>query len=296
VTVLLPNRKAAAGRVRIVTLLADADYDAEWVHEHVREYGIRTDKDFVTAIEGTLELNIQFSRVAEAAAEMQNFQSARILCTQFERILKGYYLPRGVGGHYGNHSFDFHKFLRQELFVTMIVPLLRYERWEMIQSLLGIKLMFENHPDERQNLVPYHTLSTFLFILDYRNSRLQSNRVSLHADLLKERHSQGALGEQVPFEDFMEADLFLHLQSAPKAQDSRKLWWPWSSLYSHGAPKFLSRAIEAEYALNLLGVLVLPNYEQLKSAVVSAKKQRIFDSPHFIHPFSRFNADEIATR
>ena len=35
--------KDAAGRARIGTLLADADYDAEWVHEHVRdEYGIRT--------------------------------------------------------------------------------------------------------------------------------------------------------------------------------------------------------------------------------------------------------------
>ncbi len=28
--------KAAAGRARIGTLLADADFDGEWVHEHVR--------------------------------------------------------------------------------------------------------------------------------------------------------------------------------------------------------------------------------------------------------------------
>jgi hypothetical protein len=34
--------KDAAGRARIGTLLADADYDGEWVHEHVRSYGIRT--------------------------------------------------------------------------------------------------------------------------------------------------------------------------------------------------------------------------------------------------------------
>ena len=35
--------KRAAGRARIGTLLADADFDGEWVHEHVREkYGIRT--------------------------------------------------------------------------------------------------------------------------------------------------------------------------------------------------------------------------------------------------------------
>ena len=35
--------KDAAGRARIGTLLADADFDAEWVHEQVREtYGIRT--------------------------------------------------------------------------------------------------------------------------------------------------------------------------------------------------------------------------------------------------------------
>jgi hypothetical protein len=35
--------KEAAGRARIGTLLADADFDAEWVHEEVRRaYGIRT--------------------------------------------------------------------------------------------------------------------------------------------------------------------------------------------------------------------------------------------------------------
>src|SRR4051794_14637484 len=34
--------KEAAGRARIGTLLADADFDGEWVHEHVRSYGIRT--------------------------------------------------------------------------------------------------------------------------------------------------------------------------------------------------------------------------------------------------------------
>jgi hypothetical protein len=34
--------KQAVGRARIGTLSADADFDGEWVHEHVRSYGIRT--------------------------------------------------------------------------------------------------------------------------------------------------------------------------------------------------------------------------------------------------------------
>jgi Transposase DDE domain len=34
--------KQAVGRAWIGTLLADADFDAEWVHEEVRSYGIRT--------------------------------------------------------------------------------------------------------------------------------------------------------------------------------------------------------------------------------------------------------------
>ena len=34
--------KQAVGRARIGTLLADADFDGEWVHEHVRSYGIRS--------------------------------------------------------------------------------------------------------------------------------------------------------------------------------------------------------------------------------------------------------------
>jgi hypothetical protein len=35
--------KQAVGRARIGTLLADADFDGEWVHEHVRSYGIAAD-------------------------------------------------------------------------------------------------------------------------------------------------------------------------------------------------------------------------------------------------------------
>jgi len=34
--------KEAVSRARIGTLLADADFDGEWVHEHVRSYGIRS--------------------------------------------------------------------------------------------------------------------------------------------------------------------------------------------------------------------------------------------------------------
>jgi hypothetical protein len=34
--------RQAVGRARIGTLLADADFDGEWVHEHVRSFGIRT--------------------------------------------------------------------------------------------------------------------------------------------------------------------------------------------------------------------------------------------------------------
>jgi len=34
--------RQAVGRARIGTLLADADFDGEWVHDHARSYGIRT--------------------------------------------------------------------------------------------------------------------------------------------------------------------------------------------------------------------------------------------------------------
>jgi hypothetical protein len=34
-------RKEAVGRAPLGTLLAAADFDGEWVHEHVRSYGIR---------------------------------------------------------------------------------------------------------------------------------------------------------------------------------------------------------------------------------------------------------------
>lgn len=67
--------------------------------------------------------------------------------------------------------------------------------------------------------------------LQRRNQRLQLRRLSVHADLLKDRVS----AKGISFDDLMQADLVLYLRAVAPAVKDRKaqIWWPetlvWSS-------------------------------------------------------------------
>ena len=111
----------------------------------------------------------------------------------------------------------------------------------------------------------YIYASEYLKLLDHRNQRLKLNRSSLHADILKERHETGDLGELSPWRRFQDADVFLYLRSALATSDFSlwDAWRPWSAALLRGCPGYLLEAVQREKA------------ERLDEAHGSAEPRRI---------------------
>ena len=81
-------------------------------------------------------------------------------------------------------------------------------------------------------------------LLDQRNQRLRLAGRALHKNVLRERHTEGALANAMPHEEFVEADFFLSMAAYSLAKgDGLKYWRPWSvvGLVSQ-VPSFLVRA------------------------------------------------------
>src|SRR5262249_9623763 len=116
-----------------------------------------------------------------------------------------------------------------------------------------------NPSDGRPRTMPFTEVCQYVRLLEHRNSRRKLNRVSLHADILNGRHSEGRIGDTTPMRDFVVADFFLHLRAATAAgpTDRGVGWYPWSLIYLQEVPSFLHNIElrrQAERLLRPLGV------------------------------------------
>jgi hypothetical protein len=109
----------------------------------------------------------------------------------------------------------------------------------------------------------------FSYASNYPNlfRHLRQNRVQIHAELLRERHSEG-LATLALLKHFMEADYFLYLRSVVKRfRDSNfPLWYPWSAIFLDRTPQFLPIAVSRQYAERLLPAFGAGTVEQLRAS------------------------------
>lgn len=173
----------------------------------------------------TEQLIINFSKLCEAIAMTNSEESAVALLKSFDLILERYdYTPPNFSGSFQDTQHQFFKFMGHELFVILISFLIREGNWELLTNLLEDGLIVRRSSYRAPELVSYQYISQYIKLFDYRKQRLKLNRMSIHADILHERHTNNEIGEVCPFQQFVTADFFLYL---PK--DVR--WKPWSSLY-----------------------------------------------------------------
>lgn len=131
----------------------------------------------------------------------------------------------------GHMAFDNFKFIIHELFLYAIASLLRYERFEAAVFLMQNQFYIpENSDYGRDVLVPFRIFRAHLESLKRRNQRLKLNRLSLHADFLKER----CKGIAVEFRHLMQADFILFLRDNLDHPETGFHWWPETLVYSDG--------------------------------------------------------------
>ncbi|ABA23862.1 hypothetical protein Ava_4263 [Trichormus variabilis ATCC 29413] len=253
------------------------------------------DELLVQSIEQTKELIIEFAHLVEVIAMVNNLDAAREIYKQFEMILERYSLPRIFSGSYQDIDFDFYKFVGHELFVSFFSFLIRENRWELIAELLESGIYIENPSiySRESGLVYFTYISQTVRLLDVRKNRLNLMRISLHADILNERHIHGDLANIVPMQQFMDADCFLFLRSEfqNNKANERHSWIPWTKVYMEQVPRYLVEASSIRSARKLLDPLGVKDIETFRYRLGEASNNlaRMFSNGWPSSPLINFN-------
>jgi hypothetical protein len=172
--------------------------------------GAVPDEELVRALEDTKPLIVEFARVAEAISTHDAREAGQVLFKGFELVLAGCDVKPTFAGRFQDTEFDLMRFAGHEMMVCLAASLVRNERWELLADVLGRDLILKTNKGSVTRR--FDALSRRVKSLATREQRLQSNSASLHADMLRERHTSGDLADLVPFDEFMAADYLLFLR------------------------------------------------------------------------------------
>jgi hypothetical protein len=259
--------------------------------------GGEPDEILVQSLSGTTTVVAEFVSFVQLAVKQDATPAISAIYQGFEKLLGNYYSSQLL-----SQQSDFYRFMGHELFVSFIHCLIARERWELVADLLEVPLYVERGREGGPAMHSYERLSDYVQLLYTRNRRLGGHRASIHADMLKERHTEGELGSLVPFKQFMEADYFLFLRSVfqtpmPSISDQ---WTPWSNLYIlDNPPPYLVRAEYKPYAERLLRPLGLQSLQQFRELLgergntVEGHFER---STAVVRPLGRVRVDKIGSK
>ena len=263
----------------------------------------RWDDELVKAIQQTLPQVTDFAKVANAAAVHASREAAMGLLRGFDKLFSQYNLPPGFSGGFYDVQFDLPKFVGHELMVILFSVLIGERRWEIVADLCRETVLVPNAEGRSpaETPVTYLYASEYLKLLQHRNDRLKLNRLFLHADILKERHETGDLGELSPWRQFQDADVFLYLQStlAPNKLSIWDAWRPWSAALLGSCPGYLLEAVDREKAERLMDAMGVRSLAEFRSGLKEAVEglRRLFSSRNpFFFPFKGLNPDLIGTK
>lgn len=202
----------------------------------------------------------------------------RLLHQFLERLLPLLYRPENLD-RYREWDWDNLKFIVHEIFLYSVTALIKGAKFEAAEQLLSTEFYFERGETHGSGkLLPYTTFYQYLRSLEHRAQRLGkaagSVRVSIHADLLKDR----AVGVPFSFVDVMQADFILYVRSLTADEP----WWPVTALYARsiGVFEVFARSVSQAYFSRLKSTLAIDSVEDLKGlieAVVSNNKAPKWD-------------------
>ncbi len=228
------------------------------------------DDEIVSQIGTFLPRREEFVRVIAAATQYGDASRlADFVISFFEAQIPHLSTPRR-SGHFFNWSEDAARFLVHELLLHTVGVLLREQEFDAVGSLASH--VYFVGPD-RPASGAVSGVGVFRHHLDslaHRNARLKSNRISLRADMLKDRCETGLLS----FDEIMQVDFVLLLADTVLAvrDDRRPDWWPdtlvFRSRWDAPFPLFM-RATSKRHFERLRSAVCAESKEDLEAVVVA---------------------------
>jgi hypothetical protein len=255
-----PNRIIVLRRNLDALLRQLADYQPKRYSEG------GTVDDLQTALNMTQEAVAEFTKITDTVSVMNDADAAVEMLRWFGRVFERYDKPEGFVGPHSNADEDYFKFLGHELFVTFVATLLREQRWRLLDRVLSepIPVRYLSREQEAGSVDWRYASEHLPSVLDESPRR---QRLSLHADMLNERHTTGGLAAVMPMDDFVAADYFLFLlgeMSSDQWSQTRVDWRAWSTLYLKRTPLFLRNAESKQVAEEILKVFKIPDAEEFR--------------------------------
>ena len=148
-----------------------------------------------------------------------------VLQSFLEKLIALKYRPPEITS-FNDTWFDAHSIFVYEMFLYLIGVLIKNEKITNLRTILTSRyLLPESVARQGEDFVSCEEFYTSADALEYRNKRLKLNRLSLLADLMKER----ATRKGIPFRDVMQAELVVLLVSL-LTNDMH--WYPHTLVFS----------------------------------------------------------------
>lgn len=226
------------------------------------------DEQVVNSIDAFLPYRDEFVAVITVVARW-SLSSEYVTAIKgfFERLIPFMYRPDTLVS-WSDEWFDNYKFIINELFLYTIAILIRNGKFLEVDALLserffvGAATQVSAAVDE--SLQHYTIFQHYLGSLQRRNARLQLRKVSVHAELLKNRLAVRGIS----LSDLMQADTVLYIRSIAqmKANNVKPFWWPESLIWSvrcRNAFEIFARAESTNYFNRLSKMLGVSGRDEL---------------------------------
>ena len=216
----------------------------------------------------------------------------------FESVIPYFSPPEGVS-RYTEWDFDNFKFITHELFLYALASFIRHERFESASYLMQNEYYVQGSSEYGKNvMVPFNVFRRHMKSLIHRNKRLKLRRLSIRADLLKER----CKGVGLEFMHLMQADFILFIRDYLDHPDQMFHWFPETLLFirHHGtAFEVFARSKSSAYfdkSKQLLGIQKKDDLAPLLEAF--QKDSRLVPRWEFetFNPAGLLGFNEIATK
>ena len=234
-----------------------------------------------------------FTAVARYAPGEENM---KILHTLFEGLIPYMDRPPQVS-QWQEWEFDNYRFIIHELFLHFIAIFLKKDRLEEVaQFLENLYYVPGNSESGNDVMMNYLVMYEGLRSLAYRTERLKLRRLSLRADLLKQR----CVGLGVEFRDLMQADFIAFMRN--EVLGSSHVWWPDTLVFmahSHSPFEIFARSISRSYfhrAGRLLGIQTPKDLEPLFASYRDGKRKIPTWQFDTFNPTTLLGYDKLATR
>ena len=195
-------------------------------------------------------------------------------------------------------AFDAAKMAAHDAFLSALATALDDERFDLASRQLSRPwLLSIKDGANRPSTSDFTVFREHLKSLEYRNSRLKLNRISIAADLVREAHNSGALPA---FESIMQADFVCYLRGQTIGEYYG--WYPETLVYSvdRFSPfPIFARAESREFLERMLPVLAMPDLAGLRGLIEqvsgSARNSNLFDR-HGLPITYLANREHLGTR